>query len=269
MKTVLKASLSILAISLLVACGQNEPKEKVVVGFGAGNYITQFEKGVKPYLEKKGYEIETKTFSHNTLIPQALISNEIDASVHISTATLEEKNRHLQGDMVVWSDTPSAPQSLRSLKHTSLDVVKDGMTVGLPNDPINLERAVRILEDLNWVTVDKDIQTLTFSTSAIHPKLYNLTFIPMDAAQLPRAMEDLDFAVINGNFIASKGERISDGLAIEVSPPEHLVKVAIRGANQDKQWAKDLKAAYESKEFESYIKNERLYDGFIYPVNWE
>lgn len=270
----------VLGIALAVsACSNDEQieqvaktspkKEKIVVGFGAGTYITQFEKGVRPYLEKKGYEIETKTFSHNKLIPQALKEDAVDASVHISTANMGEMNRRLQADMIVWADTPSAPQSLRSIKHTSLDVVKDGMTVGLPNDPINLERAVRILEDLDWVTVDPNVETVVFSTNAVSPKKFDLVFKPMDAAQLPRAMDDLDFAVINGNFIASKGERISDGLAIEKSPPEHLVKVAIRDVNKNEQWAKDLQEAYQSKEFETYIKGERLFDGFIYPKHWD
>ena len=270
----------VLGITLVVsACGNGDKveqasneapkKQKIVIGFGVGTYITQFDKGVRPYLEQKGYEVETKTFSHNKLIPQALKEGEVDASVHISTANMGEMNRRLQSDMIVWADTPSAPQSLRSVKHTSLDVMKDGMTVGVPNDPINLERAVRILEDLDWVNVDPNVETIVFSTNAVTPKNFNVDLRPMDAAQLPRAMDDLDFAVINGNFIASKGERISDGLAIEKSPPEHLVKVAIREANQNEQWAIDLKAAYQSKEFETYIKNERLFDGFIYPAHWE
>ncbi|MBS7817110.1 MetQ/NlpA family ABC transporter substrate-binding protein [Wohlfahrtiimonas chitiniclastica] len=270
MKHILKMTASVMVVGLLSACGQNEPKtsKKIVMGFGVGTYSTQFQKGIEPILEKQGYQVETKVFSHNKLIPQALKEGEVDATVHISTANMGEMNHRLSVDMIVWADVPSAPQSLRSIKHDDLSKMQDGMTIGVPNDPINLERAVRILEDLGWVNVDPTVQTVVFSTQAVTPKRFNVVLKPMDAALLPRAMEDLDFAIINGNFVTSKGEKISDGLAIEQSPPEHLVKVAIREVHQNEPWAKDLKAAYESDEFKAYILNEPLYDGFILPKAW-
>jgi len=65
------------------------------------------------------------------------------------------------------------------------------------------------------------------------------------------------------------GLKITDSLIVEDTPAEHVVMVSISGKNQDQQWAKDLKKAYESKEFENYIKNEPLYDGFIFPKHWD
>lgn len=262
----------VLGIALAVsACGngdQADQQKKIIVGFGPSTYITQFEKGVQPYLEKMGYEVEAKTFSQNRMVPQALKEGEIQASVHISEAHRVPMNQHLNMNMILWADTPSAPQSLRSVKHTSLSDIKDGMTIGLPLDAINLERAARVLEELGWVTVEDNVDPATFKVESILKGAYQLKLITMEAAQLPRAMDDLDFAVINGNYVASQGQRISDGLVVEKSPPEHLIKVAILEENQDQQWAKDLKEAYESKAFEDYIKNERLYDGFIYPSHW-
>lgn len=268
--TLFKISALVMITSVLAACSQEkvEKKEKIIVGFGPSTYITQFEKGVQPYLENMGYEVEAKTFSQNRMVPQALKEGEIQASVHISEAHMIPMNKHLNMNMILWADTPSAPQSLRSVKHTSLSEIKDGMSIGLPLDAINLERAARVLEELGWVTVEENVDPATFKVESILPGQYQLKLITMEAAQLPRAMEDLDFAIINGNYVASQGQRISDGLVVEKSPPEHLIKVAILEKNQNEQWAKDLKAAYESKDFETYIKSERLYDGFIYPAHW-
>ena len=268
-------------LMLLTSCGNSEespqqsatpsthPTDTITVGFGPSTYINQFENGVKPILEAQGYRVETKTFSQNSMIPAALKEGAIDASVHISTANMIEMNRRLDADMIVWADTPSAPQSLRSLKHQTLDAIQDGMSVGLPNDPVNLERAVRILEDLDWVEIPPDLEIATFHINSVTPKKYALKLVLMDSAQLPRALADLDFAIINGNYVANQGEKISDGLVIEDSPPEHLVKVAIRAVNQDKPWAHDLKAAYESDAFEAYIRSDELFDGFIYPKAWQ
>lgn len=269
-----------LGLTLFVtACGNNDAptqaadktteKKTIVVAFGPSSYGTQFTTAIQPILEAQGYEVVPKVFSQNAQINRSMKDGEIDASIFQSVAYMTDINRLLGMDMVKLVDTASAPQSLRSSRHQSLDVIKDGMTITVPNDPVNAERAARILEDLGWVKIKADVDPVKFSVNDIEKGQYDLIIKEVDPAQALRAIDDVDFAVINGNYIANMGLKITDSLVVEDTPAEHVVMVSILGKDIDQQWAKDLKNAYESQEFENYIKNEPSYDGFILPKHWD
>lgn len=258
--------LSIMA-SVLVACGNSQDSDKkIVLGFGPSTYAEQFEKGIRPILEAEGYEVVVRILSQNMQINPALKEGSIDVAGHQSVAYMEEMNRELGMNMIKLADTASAPQSLRSKRHQSLNEVQPGMTVAIPNDPVNAERAARILENIGWVKVTNE-EVSRFSEKDIVP-LNGIKVLLLDPAQGLRILEDVDFAVINGNYVANAGLKMTDALVVEETPAEHVVMISIRGEDQDQEWAKDLKAAYESKEFATYIKNESLYDGFILPNAW-
>ena len=281
MKKYLKASLSVIVISILAACSNSEKtedtttvaeqsdKKSIVVAFGPSTYSEQFTKVIQPILEAQGYEVNPRVFSQNIQINRSMKDGEIDASIFQSVAYMEDTNHLLDMNMVKLVDTASAPQSLRSARHTSLDAVKDGMTITIPNDPVNAERAARILENLGWVKIKEGVDPIKFSGKDIEKGKYNLEIKEVDPAQALRALNDVDFAVINGNYIANMGLKISDSLVVEETPEEHVVMVSILAKDQNAQWAKDLKKAYESKEFENYIKSEPLYEGFIFPKQWD
>lgn len=274
-KTVIAVGLTM----LLVACGNDEPKahvtekttekKTIVVAFGPSSYGTQFTTSIQPILEAQGYEVVPRVFSQNAQINRSMKDGEVDASIFQSVAYMEDINRLLGMDMVKLADTASAPQSLRSSRHQSLDAIKGGMTITVPNDPVNAERAARILEDLGWIKIKVGVDPVKFSVNDIEKGKYDLVIKEVDPAQALRSIDDVDFAVINGNYIANMGLKITDSLIVEDTPAEHVVMVSILGKDQDQQWAKDLKKAYESKEFENYIKNEPLYDGFIFPKHWD
>lgn len=275
LKTVIAVGLTM----LLVACGNDAPqtnvadksteKKTIVVAFGPSSYGTQFTTSIQPILEAQGYEVIPRSFSQNAQINRSMKDGEVDASIFQSVAYMEDINRLLGMDMVKLADTASAPQSLRSSRHQSLDAIKDGMTITVPNDPVNAERAARILEDLGWIKIKAGVDPIKFSVNDIEKGKYDLVIKEVDPAQALRSIDDVDFAVINGNYIANMGLKITDSLIVEDTPAEHVVMVSISGKDQDQQWAKDLKKAYESKEFENYIKNEPLYDGFIFPKHWD
>ncbi len=243
-------------------------KKEIVIGFGVGNYVDQVTEGIAPIMAKKGYTIVPRVFSQNRQINPAFEEDAIDASVNQSRAYMQAYNEKNQLDMVVLTDSPSAPQSLRSIKHRSVDDVKDGMIVAIPNDPVNAERAAKLLADLGWVQLKPNTNALTFSVNDILPGKYTLDIRETDAAQGLRLLEDVDYAVINGNYIASAGQRIADGLMVEQSPLVHRVMVTVRDKNSNTAWAQDLKAAFESKEYADFIRSKRIYDGFILPEAW-
>lgn len=244
-------------------------KKEITVGFGVGTYEEQFRQSILPILEEKGYEVDIKTFSQNMQVNPAMQEGSIDASVFQSTAYMEGINAEQNMNMTGIAYVPGAPQGLYSVNHSSLDEVKDGTTVALPNDPVNQERAIRILEELGWVKVKTDAGTTDFNINSVEPGDYKIDFKILDPAQILVSLQDVDFGVVNGNYIANAGKKITDALKIENTPMEHRIIVSIDKKNENEQWAKDLKAAYESTDFEEYILGIEKYDGFILPEAWE
>lgn len=275
----MKKLLSILVLFtllVLTACGNEdsqgdsgEEKKDLVFGFGVGTYEEQFRNGILPILEEKGYNVEIKVFSQNMQVNPAMAEGAIDASVFQSTAYMEGINEELGIKMVRLAFSPGAPQSLHSVNHDSLDAVQDGSTVAVPNDPVNQERAVRILEEIGWVNVADGAGTTDFNLNSVTPAAYDIKFQVLDPAQILVSLKDVDFGVVNGNYIADAGMKISDALKIENTPEEHRIIVSILEEDLNTQWAKDVKEAYESPEFEEYILSQEKYDGFILPEAWE
>ncbi|MBU9721585.1 MULTISPECIES: MetQ/NlpA family ABC transporter substrate-binding protein [Bacillaceae] len=273
MKKLLFTILSIGMLGLVAACGEEsttgQEKNSITVGFGVGTYEEQFREAILPIMEEKGYEVEIRTFSQNMQLNPAMHEGSIDASVFQSTAYMEGINEDQNMNMTGVAFVPGAPQGLYSVNHDSFDDVQDGTTVALPNDPVNQERAVRILEDLGWVKIKEDAGTIDFNLSSVEPDLYDIDFQVLDPAQILVSLEDVDFGVVNGNYIANSGRRIAEALKIENTPMEHRIILSVNEGDKDTQWAQDLVAAYESREFEEYILSQSKYDGFILPEAWE
>lgn len=261
-------------LAVLTACGSKQADgggdKKITVGFGVGTYEEQFRQSILPILEKQGYTVEIKTFSQNMQVNPAMKEGSIDASVFQSTAYMEAINEEINADMVGIAYVPGAPQGLYSVNHTSLDDVKDGTTVAVPNDPVNQERALRILEELGWIKIKEGAGVADFNINSMDPDKFNIDIKILDPAQILVSLQDVDYGVVNGNYIANAPDRkITDALKIENTPMQHRIIVSINKKDEDTQWAKDLKAAYESKEFEEYILGLEKYDGFILPEAWE
>ncbi|TWT05868.1 MetQ/NlpA family ABC transporter substrate-binding protein [Planomicrobium sp. CPCC 101079] len=274
MKKRLLSALGVSLSLLLAGCGNGdqasgESNKEVRVGFGVGTYEQQFKEGILPILEEKGYIVDMTTFSQNMQLNPAMQEGSIDASIFQSTAYMEGMNEELGMNMTGIVFVPSAPQGLYSEHHQSLDEVKDGSTVGVPNDPVNQERAVRILEELGWVTVSEDAGVTDFNLNSVEPADYDIDIKVLDPAQILVSLQDLDFGVVNGNYIANAPDRkITDALKIENTPEQHRIIVSIEEENKDTEWAKDLKEAYESDEFREYIESNEQYDGFIMTEAW-
>lgn len=275
----MKKILSIFVIGVvalfITACGNSdtsgaEDDKKIVVGFGVGTYEQQFREGILPILEEKGYDVEVKVFSQNMQVNPAMKEGAIDASIFQSTAYMEGINEELDVEMKGIAYSPSAPQGLYSVNHDSIDAVKDGSTVAVPNDAVNQERAVRIMEELGWVKVAEDAGTVDFNLNSVSSDKYDIDIKVLDPAQILVSLADVDFGVVNGNYIADAPDwKITDAVKIENTPLEHQIIVSILAEDEDTQWAKDLKAAYESPEFEEYINSQGNFDGFIQPEAWK
>ena len=127
--------------------------------------------------------------------------------------------------------------------------VKAGTTVALPNDPTNQARALVLLNQLGWIKLRDKFDPIRASEKDIAVNIKQIKLIPLEAAQLPRSLQDTDYSFVNGNYALASGLKLTDALITEKISSNYVNLVAVRTADKDKQFAKDLAAAYRSREF--------------------
>ena len=89
--------------------------------------------------------------------------------------------------------------------------------------------------------------------------------MPLEAAQAPRALDDVDFAAIQGNFAIYSGLKLTGAFALEKMTTPYINVVAVKRDNAESPWAQDIVAAYKSPTFKTAILSDRFYDGFALP----
>ena len=244
-RTLIATALSLLLVG---ATHAKDPKE-LVIGTSAGPYADQIRFGIKPILEKQGYKIKLVEFNDYIQPNFALAEGALDANVfqHIVYLTrFAEQHKLALSELV---KIPTAPIAIYSHKHKSLNAVRPGATVALPNDPTNQARALVMLDQMGWVKLKPGIDPIKASEKDIAQNLRQITLLPLEAAQLPRSLQDADFAFVNGNFALASGLKLRDALRTEKISPSYANLVAVRTADKDKPFARDIAAAYRSREF--------------------
>ncbi len=157
----MKKALSLLLSLLLLLCdlgreavfAQDTSKTEIKVGFVPGPYVDGFKAGVEPELKKKGYKVRYFEFSTGLEANTAVFRNDIDANVMQHTVFLDAYNDRNKTDLVGDRSCADAADGALFQKHARGTPVKTGMTVAVPNDPVNLQRALKILRDLGWIEI--------------------------------------------------------------------------------------------------------------------
>ncbi|MBY0346379.1 MAG: hypothetical protein K2P98_05875, partial [Neisseriaceae bacterium] len=141
-----------------------------------------------------------------------------------------------------------------------------GSTLAAPNDPSNFARALVMLQDLGWITLKAGTNPLTASEKDIATNVKKIKILQLEAAQLPRARQDADFAVINGNYATSSGIALTQMLYKEQSFA-YINWGVIKAENANKPWVKDVVEAYNSAEFKAYTAKK--FAGYKLPADWK
>ena len=241
----------LLALLPLLATGAvhaKDPKE-LVIGTSAGPYADQVKLGIKPLLEKKGYKVRVVEFNDYIQPNFALAEGSLDANVfqHIVYLSRFAAEHKLALSELV--KIPTAPIAIYSRKHQHLDTVARGSTVALPNDPTNQARALVMLDGLGWIKLRPNVDPVRASEKDIAANLRGIKLLPLEAAQLPRALQDADYAFVNGNYALASGLKLTDALRTETISRNYVNLVAVRSADLDKPFARDIAAAYRSRAF--------------------
>jgi D-methionine transport system substrate-binding protein len=242
------------------AFAQSATKKELVIGATAGPYADQVKLGIKPLLEKKGYSVKVVEFNDYIQPNFALAQGSLDANAFQHIVYLTKFSTENKLALTELLKVPTAPIALYSRKHRTLDV-KDGATVALPNDPTNAARALVVLQQLGWVTLKDGTDPIRASEKDVAANPKKLKLVPIEAAQLPRSLDDTDYSFINGNFALASGLKLTEALALEKTTPTYQNLVAIRTADKDAPWVKDLADAYRSREF--LAVTEKHFAGFV------
>ena len=143
----------------------------------------------------------------------------------------------------------------------SVDEIKDGAQIAIPNDATNCARALRVLEKAGLIKV-KEGELITAKDITDNPKKLKISEI--DAAQLPRTLQDVTAAVINTNFAGEAGlNPAKDAIVIEDKDSPYANIIVVREADKDSDKAKALVKATQSPEVKAFIEKDLVPRGIV------
>lgn len=218
---------------------------------------------VKPLLEKKGYKLEVTEFTDYVQPNLAVNDGQLDANFfqHVPYLQNMVKEKNLALDYTV--KVHLEPMGVYSKKVKALTELKDGASIAVPNDPTNEARALRVLETAGLIKL-KSGDLVTAIDITENPK--NIKVKELEAAQLPRTLDDVDAAVINGNYaLEAKLSPSKDALAVEAKDSPFANVLAVRKADKDKDTIKALSEALNSPEVKKFIE-DKYKDGSVIPA---
>ena len=220
----------------------------------------------KPLLEKEGYTVEITEFNDYVQPNTAVAEGTLDANYFQHMPYLKEQNESKGFNLVSVGAIHLEPMGLYSKKIKSLDELKAGDTIAVPNDPSNEARALRLLESKGIIKIAEG-ELVTPKDITENPK--NLKFTELEAAAIPRSLDDVDAAVINGNYAIEAGfNPTKDAIIIEDKDSEaakpYANIIAVKAGNENEQKIKDLVKAMTSPEVKDFIEKE--YNGAVIPV---
>lgn len=277
MQTTLFKSIAVGLLSLclgLTGCSKNQDdntsadstaKKTITFGTTVGDFGDMVKFSIKPILEKKGYQLKLIEFTDYVQPNLALAEGSIDVNIFQHKPYLDNFKTERKLDLSPAFQVPTAPLGIYSGKLKALTEAKQNMRVSVPNDPSNFARALVMMNELGWLTLKDKINPLNASERDIAENKYHIELVQLEAAQIPRARDDVDFAIINGNYAVSSGVDLTTALYQEPSFA-YVNWGAMRTKDLDTVWAKDVIAAYNSDEFKAYA--HKTFAGYKWPANW-
>lgn len=236
--------------------------ETIKIGVTPGEHAQILEK-VKEVAKPKGLDIEIFEFSDYVVPNQALNDGELDANSFQHKPYLDNQVADRKFDLVDVAYTVNFPMGIYSKKVKSFEELADGATIAIPNDPTNGGRALLILADKGAIKLKEGVG-LKVTTADVTENAKNFKFVELDAAQLPRSIDDVDAAAINTNYALEAGlDPMKDTILKEGEKVPYINLIAVRTADKDKPWVKTLVESYHSEPVKQFILDK--YKGAAVP----
>ena len=245
------AGLAAAALAVLI-CGPALAQDKIKVGTTAGADVEILEKA-RDVAAKNGLTIEIIEFTDYVLPNMALVDGEVDLNSFQHQPYLETFNKDRKQNLVSIGTTYVSPIGYFSKKIKSLDELKEGDRVAIPNDPTNGGRALLLLEKAGFIKL-KENAGLTATPYDIAENKLKLKILEVDAAQTPRTLDDVAVAAINNTFAIPAGlVPVKDAIYLEDADSPYVNVIVARPEDKDNPLYKKFVEAYQSQEVADFI----------------
>ena len=222
-------------------------------------------KVVKPILEKEGIQLDIVEFNDYVQPNLALNDKNLDANYFQHLPYLEQFNKDKGLNLSYTAKIHFEPMGLYSKKVKAVADFKAGDKIGIPNDPTNGGRALVVLEKAGLLKLKEGVGISATVRDIVEKKV---DVVELEAAQLPRSIDDLAGAVINGNFAAQANFTPTDALVAEDAKSEAADTygniLAIRKGDENREEIKKLTEALQTPEVKKFI--EETYKGAVVPL---
>ena len=251
---------SIAAFAVGASAQANDKPLKI--GVTAGPHAQIFEV-VKKIAEKDGLKIQIVEFSDYVQPNAALAAGDLDGNSYQHKPYLDAQVKDRGYKIVSVGNTVNFPIGIYSKKVKDLKDLKEGARVGIPNDPTNGGRVLLVFQDKGLIKLKPEAGLKATPLDIVeNPK--KIKFVEVDAAQLPRTLDDLDASAINTNFALSAGLNPGkDAISQENAKSPYVNLLAVREQDKDKPWVAKLVKAYHSEEIRKFIQTE--FKGSVIP----
>ena len=222
---------------------------------------------LKDTLASEGVDLVVKEYTDYVMPNTAVENGEIDANYFQHITYMNDFNAENGTHLVDAADVHYEPMGIYGGKSNDLNNIPDGASIAVPNDTTNEARALQLLAAQGIITLPEGSdQNVTKKDIVENP--HNVNIVELEAAAVPRALEDSDFAVINGNYALAAGLTADDGLAFEgddsLGATMYVNVLAVKEGNENNEAVKKLAAALNSDECKKFI--EEKYNGMVKPV---
>lgn len=262
-----------LSLALTAAVGVASANTKLVVGASATPHAEILE-AAKPILAEKGIDLEIVVFDDYVQPNLQLEAGDLDANYFQHIPYLTDYNKDLPEDKQLVAAIPVhyEPYCIYAGKTASIDELKEGATIAVTNDPANETRALLLLQEAGIIKLPEDAtvnSSLTAFDVVENPLKINL--LEIDASQLPSTLQDVDMAVINGNFALDAGlSPAKDAIFMEAADSEagevYTNYVVVRPEDKDAAWVEALRSCLQSQKIYDFILNNEDYKGGVIPA---
>lgn len=254
----------VLSLSVLAGCS-TKPSETNIIKIGVSpDPHAKLISLVVDDLKKEGIEVEIIEFTDYVKPNLALNDGEIDANFFQHEPYFNDFKAKEKLDLVSLGKVHIEPMALYSSKYKSIDEIPDGAEIAIPNDTVNGGRALLLLE-ANGLIKLKDGVGYEATEKDVTQNSKNLKFTPLEAAFLPKALDGIDGAIINGNYALEGGlNPVKDGLLIEGGESPYANLIAVRAGEETQDKFVKLLKALQSEKVKKYI--EENYEGAVVPA---
>ena len=264
------ALVGVLVLSL-AGCGSEnssssaaKPDKEIKIGATAGPHAEVVE-AVAKEAEKQGIKIKVVEFSDYITPDKALADGDVDLVSYQHKPFLDNFNKQNGTDLTAIGNTILMRMGVYSNKVKSVDQLQDGAVVAIPNDPTNGGRGLALLQRAGVIKLKDGVGfKATPADVAENPK--HLQFKEIEAAQLPRCLDDVDAAVITMNYVMSAGLNVKEqGIYLEPKDePLAVMILAARSKDKDNATYKKIAELFHSDGVKQFI--DEKYKGTIVPA---